>query len=88
MLDRMFFYLQNNMPKVVNTLTPVFAVVTFIDTVDLFLRAISGVVTVIMFLFAVRNHYRKKKLLEIEKQIKDQELYNIMEENRIKYGKK
>lgn len=65
------------------------ALFTFWDAFDHTLRTIAAIGVVISTIYLIRKHQsehqvnkEKKKLLEMETQIKAQELYNIIEKNK------
>lgn len=68
-----------------------FAFLAFWDVLDHSLRTIAALGVIISTIYLIRKHKsehdvnkEKKRLIEIERQIKEQELYDMMQKNKEK----
>lgn len=72
---------------------PFLAAITFLDVVDLSIRFLTGVTTVVVSFFIIRfyiTQYRlfkqQTKINELDLQIRQQTLYDQMRSNKKKHG--
>lgn len=72
--------------RFLNFVTMFFSTLTFIDAVDLLWRFISCLITIVSFYFASRHYMKKRRLMDIDEQIKQQQLFDIMQTNKKKHG--
>jgi hypothetical protein len=62
------------------------AALSFIESVDISIRILSGVAAVVLAVFGAIHYHGKIMLNRLDRQIKEQELYDIIETNKKKHG--
>lgn len=64
----------------------ILAAVSFVDVVDFSVRIISALAAIGLAIYGMIHYHSKIKNNRLDRQIKEQELYDAIESNKKKYG--